>query len=234
MFTGLVADKGTVTAVDATADGVRLAVETALAPEIGEGDSVAVNGVCLTATAIDGGRFSADVMHETLRRSSLAEVGEGDSVAVNGVCLTATAIEDGRFSADVMHETLRRSSLAEVAEGAPVNLELPLRASDRLGGHVVQGHVDGLGTIREVREDGFSRVVEVAAPAETLRYVVEKGSIAVDGISLTVASVTADTFSVALIPETLERTNLGAAAPGQPVSLEVDVLAKYVEKLVMR
>jgi riboflavin synthase len=194
MFTGLVADKGTVTAVDATADGVRLAVETALAPEISE----------------------------------------GDSVAVNGVCLTATTIADGRFTADVMHETLRRSSLAEVAEGAPVNLELPLRASDRLGGHVVQGHVDGLGTIREIREDGFSRIVEITAAAETLRYVVEKGSIAVDGISLTVASVTDDSFSVALIPETLERTNLGAASPGQPVNLEVDVLAKYVEKLVAR
>ena len=194
MFTGLVADKGTVTAVDATADGVRLAVETALAPEIAEGDSVAVNGVCLTATSIDGGAFTADVMHETLRRSSLAEV----------------------------------------AEGAPVNLELPLRATDRLGGHVVQGHVDGLGTIRDIREDGFSRVVEIAAPEEALRYVVEKGSIAVDGISLTVASVTADTFTVALIPETLERTNLGAASPGQPVNLEVDVLAKYVEKLVAR
>ena len=194
MFTGLVADKGTVTAVDSTADGVRLAVETALAPEIGE----------------------------------------GDSVAVNGVCLTATKITDGRFTADVMRETLRRSSLAEVAEGAEVNLELPLRASDRLGGHVVQGHVDGLGTIRGIREDGFSRMVEIAAPAETLRYVVEKGSIAVDGISLTVASVTDDSFSVALIPETLERTNLGAASPGQPVNLEVDVLAKYVEKLVTR
>src|SRR5215218_8776647 len=194
MFTGLVADKGTVTGVDATADGVRLAVATALAPEIGE----------------------------------------GDSVAVNGVCLTATAIADGRFSADVMHETLRRSSLAEVAEGAAVNLELPLRASDRLGGHVVQGHVDGLGTIRDIREDGFSRVVEIEAPEETLRYVVEKGSIAVDGISLTVATVTDDSFSVALIPETLERTNLGAATSGQPVNLEVDVLAKYVEKLLAR
>jgi len=194
MFTGLVADKGTVTAVDATADGVRLAVWTALAPEISEGDSVAVNGVCLTATAIAGGRFTADVMHETLRRSSLAEV----------------------------------------AEGALVNLELPLRASDRLGGHVVQGHVDGLGTIREIREDGFSRIVEITAAAETLGYVVEKGSIAVDGISLTVASVTDDSFSVALIAETLERTNLGAASPGQPVNLEVDVLAKYVEKLVTR
>jgi riboflavin synthase len=194
MFTGLVADKGTVTGVDATADGVRLAVRTALAPEIGE----------------------------------------GDSVSVNGVCLSATAIADGRFSADVMRETLRRSSLAEVSEGAEVNLELPLRAGDRLGGHVVQGHVDGVGMIAAVREDGFSRIVEVTAPPETLRYVVEKGSIAVDGISLTVATVTDDRFSVALIPETLERTNLGAAAPGQPVNLEVDVLAKYVEKLVTR
>ena len=195
MFTGLVADLGTVTAVDATADGVRLAVSTALAPEIGE----------------------------------------GDSVAVNGVCLTATAIADGRFSADVMHETLRRSSLAEVAEGAEVNLELPLRAADRLGGHVVQGHVDGARHDRARSARTASRaIVEIAAPAETLRYVVEKGSIAVDGISLTVASVTDDTFSVALIPETLERTNLGAAAPGQPVNLEVDVLAKYVEKLVAR
>src|SRR5690349_15147579 len=194
MFTGLVADKGTVTAVDATSGGVRLAVRTALAPEISE----------------------------------------GDSVAVNGVCLTATTIADGRFTADVMHETLRRSSLAEVGEGAAVNIELPLRASDRLGGHVVQGHVDAVGTIRAITEDGFSRVVEVAASADTLRYVVEKGSIAVDGISLTVASVTDDSFSVALIPETLERTNLGAASPGQPVNLEVDVLAKYVEKLVAR
>ena len=195
MFTGLVADLGTVTSVDATADGVRLAVSTALAPEI----------------------------HE------------GDSVSVNGVCLTATTITDGRFSADVMRETLRRSSLAEVAEGAEVNLELPLRAGDRLGGHVVQGHVDGVGTIAEVREDGFSRVIEISVGGrDLLRYVVEKGSIAVDGISLTVASVTDERFSVALIPETLERTNLGAAAPGQPVNLEVDVLAKYVEKLVAR
>ena len=194
MFTGLVADLGTVTLVGATADGVRLAVRTALAGEIGEGDSVAVNGVCLTATAIDGGQFSADVMHETLRRSSLGEVDAG----------------------------------------TPVNLELPLRAADRLGGHVVQGHVDGLGSVRDVQEDGFARVVTIDAAPELLRYVVEKGSIAVDGISLTVATVSDDSFSVSLIPETLERTNLGAAEPGRPVNLEVDVLAKYVEKLVTR
>ena len=193
MFTGLVADLGTVEAMEATADGVRLRVASSLAGELAEGDSVAVNGVCLTATQVAGGQFTADVMHETLRRSSLAEV----------------------------------------ADGTRVNLELPLRAADRLGGHVVQGHVDGVGAIRDAVEDGFARVVTIGAPPDLLRYVVEKGSIAVDGVSLTVASVTADTFSVSLIPETLERTNLGAAAPGTPVNLEVDVLAKYVEKLMV-
>jgi riboflavin synthase len=193
VFTGLVADLGTVAALEATADGVRLRVRSTLA----------------------------------------GELREGDSVAVNGVCLTATQVADGQFAADVMHETLRRSSLAEVADGARVNLELPLRAADRLGGHVVQGHVDGVGAVRDAVEDGFARVVTIEAPPELLRYVVEKGSIAVDGVSLTVAGVTADTFSVSLIPETLERTNLGAAAPGTPVNLEVDVLAKYVEKLMV-
>ena len=194
MFTGLVADLGTVTAVDATADGVRLAVQTSLAPEIAE----------------------------------------GDSVAVNGVCLTATSIADGVFSADVMQESLRRSSLGEVVSGSPVNLELPLRASDRLGGHVVQGHVDGVAVVRSVREDGFARVVTFDAPRDLLRYVVEKGSIAVDGVSLTVSAIDDDSFSVSLIPETLERTTLGTAEVGRPVNLEVDVLAKYVEKLVSR
>ncbi len=191
MFTGLVADLGRVDAVDATGDGVTLSVRTRLAGEIAEGDSVAVNGVCLTATAIDGGAFRAEVMHETLRRSSLAEV----------------------------------------AAGADVNLELALRASDRLGGHIVQGHVDGLGAVRAVEADGFARVVTIAAPPELLRYVVEKGSIAVNGVSLTVVEVGDDAFSVSLIPETLERTTLGTAAPGAPVNLEVDVVAKYVEKL---
>jgi riboflavin synthase len=194
VFTGLVQDLGTVTAVDATGDGVRLAVRSPLA----------------------------------------GELSQGDSVAVNGVCLTATDVADGHFAADVMHETLRRSSLAEVSGGARVNLELPLRAADRLGGHVVQGHVDGIGTVREQRDDGFARLVTIAAPPQLLRYVVEKGSIAVDGISLTVVEVGDDAFSVSLIPETLERTNLGGAAPGQPVNLEVDVLAKYVEKLIAR
>ena len=192
MFTGLVADLGTVSDVVATGDGVRLQVATSLAAELSEGDSVAVNGVCLTAVSADA---------------------QG-------------------FTAEVMNETLRRSSLAEVAAGRRVNLELPLRAQDRLGGHVVQGHVDGVGAVSAVEDDGFARVVTIDAPPELLRYVVEKGSIAVDGVSLTVSSVSPDTFAVSLIPETLERTNLGAAAPGTPVNLEVDVLAKYVEKLV--
>jgi riboflavin synthase len=162
------------------------------------------------------------------------DLAAGDSVAVNGVCLTATAVGDGGFHADVMAETLRRTSLGALSEGDGVNLELPLRASDRLGGHVVQGHVDGLGTVESVSDEGFARVVRIAARSELLRYVVEKGSIAVDGVSLTVAEVDGDGFSVSLIPETLERTTLGEAAPGRSVNLEVDVLAKYVEKLVAR
>ena len=194
MFTGLIQDLGQVIALDATDEGVTLAVRTRLATEIAA----------------------------------------GDSIAVDGVCLTATAIADGRFSAEVMHETLRRSSLGEASQGSNVNLELSLRASDRLGGHIVQGHVDGLGAVRELRADGFARVVLVAAPPDVLRYVVEKGSIAVNGVSLTVVAVGEDWFSVSLIPETLERTTLGAAAPGAPVNLEVDVVAKYVEKLVAR
>jgi riboflavin synthase len=191
VFTGLVADLGTVAGVDATADGVRLAIASQLAGELSEGDSVAVNGVCLTATAIDGSRFTADVMHETLRRSSLADVGEG----------------------------------------SPVNLELALRAEDRLGGHFVQGHVDGVGTVRAIRDDGFARVVTIEGGPALLRYVVEKGSITVDGVSLTVARIDETSFDVSLIPETLERTTLGTTRVGTPVNLEVDILAKYVEKL---
>jgi len=132
----------------------------------------------------------------------------------------------------VMNETVTRTSLSAARVGAVVNLELPLRAGDRLGGHMVQGHVDGLGTILDVRDDGFSRRVAVGIPAELSRYVVEKGSIAVDGISLTVAELDERSFTVSLIPETLERTNLGHAEPGRNVNLEVDVLAKYVERLI--
>jgi riboflavin synthase len=168
-----------------------------------------------------------------LRLEAPLDVAEGDSVAVNGVCLTATAVGDGAFGADVMGETLRSSSLGSLAAGDLVNVELPLRAGDRLGGHVVQGHVDGTGTVESVADEGFARVARVAAPAELLRYVVEKGSIAVDGVSLTAFEVDGEGFSVSLIPETLERTTLGSAAPGRTVNLEVDILAKYVEKLAI-
>jgi riboflavin synthase len=191
VFTGLVQDLGTVTAVDASDDGVRLAVATGL------------------------------------------ELSEGDSVAVNGVCLTATAVGDGGFRADVMNETLRRSSLAGLVAGSRVNLELPLRAADRLGGHFVQGHVDGVGGVWDFRDEGFSRVVTIGVPAELMRYVVEKGSITVDGVSLTVSALGDDWLQVSLIPETLERTILGEIGVGQPVNLEVDVLAKYVERLAV-
>jgi len=175
---------------------------------------------------------TADGVRLTLESRLARELGEGDSIAVNGVCLTAIGIRGDRFGADVMHETLRRSALAEVHDGARVNLELALRADARLGGHIMQGHVDGVGVVGAVREDGFARVVTIEADPALLRYVVEKGSIAVDGISLTVASVGERSFDVSLIPETLERTTLGAAARGRPVNLEVDILAKYVEKLV--
>jgi riboflavin synthase len=169
-----------------------------------------------------------------LRLEAGLELSDGDSVAVNGVCLTATGVGDGGFDADVMPETLRRTSLGALRPGDHVNVELPLRPSDRLGGHMVQGHVDGTGTVASITDEGFARLVRVSAPAELLRYVVEKGSIAVDGVSLTVFAVEDDAFTVSLIPETLERTTLGRAEPGRTVNLEVDVLAKYVEKLVAR
>src|SRR3954453_17461701 len=183
-----------------------------------------------TCVAVDA---TSDGVRLRVASSRLAgELRGGDSGAVHGGCLTAVGADAARFGADVMHETLRRSSLAEVAPGTRVNLELPLRADERLGGHVVQGHVDGLGAIRAVREDGFARVVSIAADPDLLRYVVEKGSIDGDGISPTVAAGGGGWFSMSLIPETLERTTLGAAAEGAPVNLEVDILAKYVEKLL--
>ena len=156
----------------------------------------------------------------------------GDSVSVNGVCLTAADVRDRSFAADVMGETLRRTALGGLRPGDPVNLEPALRASDRLGGHIVQGHVDGTGVVESVTPEGFAQLVRIGPATDLLRYVVEKGSIAVDGVSLTVADVDDGSFSVGLIPETLERTTFGAVAAGRRVNLEVDVLAKYVEKLV--
>ena len=194
MFTGLVEATGTVSAVEQAGEGARLSVATPLAAKLAEGDSVAVNGVCLTARGAGADSFAADVMAETLRRSSLGPLGAGDSV----------------------------------------NLELPLRAGGRLGGHVVQGHVDGVGTVESLADEGFARIVRIAAAERILRYVVEKGSIAVDGVSLTVSAVDEEAFEVSLIPETLERTTLGALETGRGVNLEVDVLAKYVEKLMNR
>jgi riboflavin synthase len=162
------------------------------------------------------------------------DAGPGSSIAVNGCCLTAVEVDadGGTFGADVMLETLRRTSLAGLAAGSVVNLERPVPATGRLGGHVVQGHVDGTGTVLGRTPGDRWELVRVALPAELARYVVEKGSIAVDGVSLTVAAVDDDSFTVSLIPETLTRTTLGRRAPGEPVNLEVDVLAKYVERLV--
>ena len=182
MFTGLISHTGRI-----QQSGSRLSVETALATDLEQGDSISVNGVCLTAVAIDGDRFEADVMEETLRLTSLGRLQEGDSV----------------------------------------NLELALRVGDRLGGHFVQGHVDGTGSIASIDQLEHSRVVRVKAPDDLLRYIARKGSIAIDGVSLTVVDVDDHSFSVSLIPETLERTTLGSISEGDPVNLEVDIFARY-------
>jgi riboflavin synthase len=158
--------------------------------------------------------------------------GHGDSIAVNGVCLTVVDADGEAFTADVMRETLDRSALGALATGAPVNLERPMRLDGRLGGHLVQGHVDGTGEILERSPSEHWEVVRVSLPPDLARYVVHKGSITVDGVSLTVASVADDSFTVSLIPTTLELTTLGRKQPGDPVNLEVDVVAKYVESLM--
>jgi riboflavin synthase len=160
------------------------------------------------------------------------EIEPGDSVAVSGVCLTAAAVDAGGFEAEAMNQTLELTSLGPLAAGDPVNLELALQSSDRLGGHIVQGHVDGTGEVSEVAEDGFSRRLRVTVPAELMRYVVERGSVALDGVSLTVSAAGEGWLEVSLIPETLERTSLGRAAQGTAINVETDVVAKYVERLV--
>jgi riboflavin synthase len=190
MFTGIVKELGRVTAVDVSDDGARLRIDAELA----------------------------------------SELSEGDSVAVNGACLTATSVADGAFEADVMHQTLLLTTLGGLADGSQVNLELPLRATDRLGGHVVQGHVDGTATVTEVSADGFAKRVRMELPDELLPYIVERGSIAIQGVSLTIADLTGSNLEVSLIPETLERTTLGAVEPGDRLNIECDVLARYVQR----
>ena len=162
----------------------------------------------------------------------LSDLKIGDSVAVNGVCLTATGRDAGGFTADVMHETLDRSTLGTLVSGSPVNLERAMAADGRFGGHIVSGHIDGTGTIAGLRRDDNAVWYTVQAEPKLLRYVVEKGSVTIDGISLTVASVEADCFSVSLIPHTAAVTVLGRKRPGDTVNLETDILGKYVEKLL--
>lgn len=192
MFTGLIEDVGVVEAVERTDDGARLRVSTRLAPEIAE----------------------------------------GDSVAVDGCCLTATAVSDSAFETEAMNQTLAVTALGDLDQGARVNLELAMKASDRLGGHIVQGHVDGVGTVLSTEPDGFARRLRVELPPELSCYAIDKGSIALSGVSLTIADLGDAWAEVSLIPETLERTNLGDLTPGDRLNVECDVVARYVERLM--
>jgi riboflavin synthase len=194
MFTGLIEDIGTVERIDAGDAGVRMRIRTLLADELSSGDSIAVNGACLTAVAANGDAFEADVVNQTLELTSLGPLRPGERV----------------------------------------NLELPMRLGDRLGGHLVQGHVDGIGAVVGSTEDGFGRRLVISVPEDLRRYLVARGSVTVDGVSLTIAGVSDGSFEVALIPETLERTTLGEAGEGRRVNLELDVIARYVERLVSR
>ena len=192
MFTGLIEDVGTVAEMEAGEDGARLRIATRLAGELGPGDSVAVNGVCLTATEADRAGFVAEAMNETLRLTSLGPLAPGDRV----------------------------------------NLELAIRAGDRLGGHFVQGHVDGTAEVTEAEDDGFARRLRVRLNSGLIGLVVERGSIALDGVSLTVSGLGGDWLEVSLVPETLHRTNLGEAAPGRKLNVECDLVGKYVQRLM--
>jgi riboflavin synthase len=190
MFTGIVKELGRVESIDRSDEGARLRISAELA----------------------------------------GELTEGDSVSVNGACLTATSAGDGAFEADVMHQTLSLTTLGQLEPSSPVNLELAVRAMERLGGHVVQGHVDGTATVTEVADDGFAKRLRVELPEELLPYVVERGSIAIEGVSLAVSELSDPVVEVSLIPETLERTTLGRAQPGDPLNVECDVLARYVRR----
>jgi riboflavin synthase len=192
MFTGLIEGVGTVESVESESEGARLRIRTRLA----------------------------------------GELATGDSVAVNGACLTAVSVSDDAFETEAMNQTLAVTALDELESGAKVNLELAVKASERLGGHIVQGHVDGVGEVVGVHEDGFARRVRVQLPGELMRYVIDKGSIALDGVSLTVAALGKDWVEVSLIPETLEQTAFGGVEPGRRVNVECDVIAKHVERLM--
>ncbi len=189
---------------------------TGIVRELGEVEAVSARG--------DGARL------EVRAPETAAGTGVGDSVAVNGACLTAVAADDGVLAFDVVAETLRRTSLGRLTPGSRVNLEPALRAGEPLGGHLVQGHVDGVGRVRRVDAEGL----EIAAPENLLRYCVEKGSIAVEGVSLTIAGLGESSFSVALVPHTREATTLGAASEGDELNLEADIVAKHVERLLER
>jgi len=178
----------------------------------------------------DGGESGRTLVVEAPETAGSTAV--GDSVSIGGVCLTAESVDAGRIRFHAVTETLRRTSLGRLAPGGEVNVEPALRAGEPLGGHVVQGHVDGLGRISSVEWEGDGLRVVVEASPEILRYCVEKGSVTVDGVSLTVAELLEDAFAVALVPHTLSATTLRDLAPGQAVNLEVDVLAKYVERLL--
>ena len=192
---------------------------TGIVEELGQVVSLTDDGSDSAVLKIKGPLVTSDARH-------------GDSISVNGVCLTVIDNVDGVFTADVMGETLRRSSLGVLKPGGQVNLERAATVGSRLGGHLVQGHVDGVGRILTREPADEWEVLTFALPPELARYVVEKGSITVDGVSLTVMAVTDDTFSVGLIPTTLKLTVLGAKQAGDPVNLEVDVIAKYVEKML--
>jgi riboflavin synthase len=192
VFTGLIQDVGTVEKVSRDDDGARLRIATRLGAEISAGDSVAVNGACLTATRSDPTGFEAEAMNQTLALTSLGPLEAGD----------------------------------------PVNLELAVRADARLGGHIVQGHVDGTAEVASIEQDGFSRKLRVDLDPGLGRYAVERGSIALDGVSLTISALGEGWIEVSLVPETLEHTNLGDAEPGRRLNVECDLIAKYVERLV--
>ena len=189
-------------------------------------------GIVREIGTVEGVERSEQGARLRVRAGIAADLASGDSVSVSGACLTVGSTSNGAFEADVMNQTLSLTTLGGLQPGAPVNLEPPLRAGDPLGGHLVQGHVDGTGEVRQVSEDGFARRLLLAAPHELERFIVERGSVTVDGVSLTVSALAEDGFEVSLIPETLGRTTLRELAEGSRVNLEVDVIARYAERLV--